>query len=289
MRWNDCKAGAIGLSLLAGSLVASNAEAARLFGTGAGVDEFFELDPATGAVLRTINGPPSSPRDGLAFDGESLWHIGSTPNLLSRLDPETGQTLETFALPADPTTSPEDPTGNSEIRSGLAFLNGLIYISQWDRPVQDIEVFDPAVGEVVRTLDIDGMNPDARQFANSGLAAITGPDRLIVSTGLTQELFFIDPETGIITDTIHHNQFGVFGIAVAEGEIYLGSSQLGSPDDGVEAIHVYTRDVVEVRNFNLPNTTNIYSLAGDHTAIPEPGTAALLACAGAALLRRRQR
>ncbi|MEM9415465.1 MAG: PEP-CTERM sorting domain-containing protein [Planctomycetota bacterium] len=286
------KAHLIGLSCLAATLTAGHASAERLFGTANGVEGIFELDPTTGTIINTLNQPPGSALDGLAFDGESLWYIGAAPDTLYRLDPTTGDTLDTFALPPDP-DAPGDPVnienGNSSIRGALAYLNGMIYITQWDRPVQDIEVFDPTVGEVVRTIDFDTINPGARLFGNSGLAAISGPDQLIVSTALSQQLYFVNPITGVIEQTLDHNQFGVLGIAVVGDELYLGSDQLGSVDDGVETVHVYNRQGEQLRFFNFDNATNIYSLAGDHTAIPEPGTAALLALGALTLTRRRRR
>ncbi|XAL98431.1 PEP-CTERM sorting domain-containing protein [Phycisphaeraceae bacterium D3-23] len=287
------KAGLLGLSFVTASLLAGHASAQRLFGTANGVDGIFELDPVNGTIINNLaNSPAGSALDGLAFDGTSLWYLGAAPDTLYRLDPTTGDTLDTFALPSDPDGSggSEDPdNGDTSIRGALAYLNGMIYITQWDRPVQDIEVFDPTVGEVVRTIDFDSVNPGARLFGNSGLAAITGPNQLIVSTALSQQLYFVNPITGVIEETLDHNQFGVLGIAVVGDELYLGSDQLGSIGDGVETVHVYNRDGEQLRFFNFDNATNIYSLAGDHTAIPEPGSAALLALGALALTRRRRR
>ncbi|MFI4859677.1 MAG: YncE family protein [Phycisphaerales bacterium JB063] len=287
------KAGVVGLSFGAAVLISGHASANRLFGTANGVEGIFELDPVNGTIIHQLEqGPPGSALDGLAFDGTSLWYLGAAVDTLYRLDPTTGETLDTFALPPDPdgvggVENPEN--GNSSIRGALAYLNGMIYITQWDRPIQDIEVFDIAQGEVVRVIDFDAINPGARLFGNSGLAAITGPDQLIVSTALSQQLYFINPDTGVIEETLDHNQYGVLGIAVVGDELYLGSDQLGSLDDGVETIHVYNREGEQLRYFNFDNATNIYSLAGDHTAIPEPGTAALLAIGALACTRRRRR
>lgn len=261
------------------------ASAGRLFGTAPGFEFIFELDPDTAEIINTIPSPPQWPLDGLAFDGESLWYIGADINTLYQIDPDNGDVENIFDLPAI-VISPEN--NNSGVRGALAFLNGEIYITNWDFQVQDIEVFDPAVGEVVRVLDIDGANPGARRFANSGLAALTGPDQLVVSTALTQEIFYIDPFTGEITDSFVHNQFGVLGIAVIDDQLYLGSDQIGPDFDGIEDIHVYTRDGVEIRNMVLEGTNGIHSLAGGNT-VPEPGSLALITLGAFVASRRRRR
>lgn len=273
-------------SVLAIVMAALPASAGRLFATAPGPDNIIlELDPITGETLHTIPSPAQYTLDGLAFDGTSLWFIGVTPNTLYQINPDTGDIVKTFDLP--PVLDDPDEV-DSGIRSGLAYLNGELYITNSDLQVQDIEVFDPILGEVVRVLDIDGANPDSRRFFNTGLAALTDPDLLVFNTALTQELFFIDPITGVIVDTFSHNQFGVLGIAIIDNEMYLGSDQAGHDFDDLEDIHVYSRDGVQLRTFDLPGTNGISSLAGGNT-VPEPGSLTLLALGAIAVGHRRRR
>lgn len=273
-------------AVLAIVMAALPASAGRLFATAPGPDNIIlELDPITGETLHTIPSPAQYTLDGLAFDGTSLWFIGVTPNTLYQINPDTGDIVKTFDLP--PVLDDPDEV-DSGIRSGLAYLNGEIYITNSDLQVQDIEVFDPILGEVVRVLDIDGANPDSRRFFNTGLAALTDPDLLVFNTALTQELFFIDPITGVIVDTFNHNQFGVLGIAIIDNEMYLGSDQAGHDFDDLEDIHVYSRDGVQLRTFDLPGTNGISSLAGGNT-VPEPGSLTLLALGAIAVRHRRRR
>lgn len=273
-------------AVLAIVMAALPASAGRLFATAPGPDNIIlELDPITGETLHTIPSPAQYTLDGLAFDGTSLWFIGVTPNTLYQINPDTGDIVKTFDLP--PVLDDPDEV-DSGIRSGLAYLNGEIYITNSDLQVQDIEVFDPILGEVVRVLDIDGANPDSRRFFNTGLAALTDPDLLVFNTALTQELFFIDPITGVIVDTFNHNQFGVLGIAIIDNEMYLGSDQAGHDFDDLEDIHVYSRDGVQLRTFDLPGTNGISSLAGGNT-VPEPGSLALLALGAIVVGHRRRR
>lgn len=277
---------AIVSAVLAIVMAALPASAGRLFATAPGPDNIIlELDPITGETLHTIPSPAQYTLDGLAFDGTSLWFIGVTPNTLYQINPDTGDIVKTFDLP--PVLDDPDEV-DSGIRSGLAYLNGELYITNSDLQVQDIEVFDPILGEVVRVLDIDGANPDSRRFFNTGLAALTDPDLLVFNTALTQELFFIDPITGVIVDTFSHNQFGVLGIAIIDNEMYLGSDQAGHDFDDLEDIHVYSRDGVQLRTFDLPGTNGISSLAGGNT-VPEPGSFALLALGAIAAGHRRRR
>lgn len=273
-------------AVLAIVMAALPASAGRLFATAPGPDNIIlELDPITGETLHTIPSPAQYTLDGLAFDGTSLWFIGVTPNTLYQINPDTGDIVKTFDLP--PVLDDPDEV-DSGIRSGLAYLNGELYITNSDLQVQDIEVFDPILGEVVRVLDIDGANPDSRRFFNTGLAALTDPDLLVFNTALTQELFFIDPITGVIVDTFSHNQFGVLGIAIIDNEMYLGSDQAGHDFDDLEDIHVYSRDGVQLRTFDLPGTNGISSLAGGNT-VPEPGSLTLLALGAIAVGHRRRR
>ena len=60
-------------------------------------NDIVELNPANGAEIKRIVSPEqvSGVRDGLAFDGNSLWLInGDGSNTLYQLDPETGAVID---------------------------------------------------------------------------------------------------------------------------------------------------------------------------------------------------
>jgi len=247
---------------------ASFVHADRLFATsnsnGLGL---IEIDPMTGVVRSVLESPPRAVWDGLAFDGLYLWHLGLDANTLFKLDATTGETLDSFSLPE---------TG---FRAGLAHLDGLIYILDWSVLQQDISVFDPTVGAIVDVLDFDGVNQDAPLLGNAGLAAISGPNALLVNTAFTGEVIALDPTTGMITHRFDHDRTGgELGLAAVGGQIYLGANT--SAD-----IFVYDRQGEQVGTITVPGSIGIQSLAGDDTArIPEPSTLCLLLVAAVVAL-----
>jgi len=55
-------------------------------------DKIYKINPKDGKVLKSFDSPGSHP-EGLAWDGEYLWHIDSGEKSMYRLDPETGRAL----------------------------------------------------------------------------------------------------------------------------------------------------------------------------------------------------
>ncbi len=81
----------------------------RLFTVNSLSNQIVELHPTTGAVLKTLAAPVSSPssNQGLAFDGKVLYFLpDATTDLLYRLDPDTGAAVASpVTLPSGCTTA----------------------------------------------------------------------------------------------------------------------------------------------------------------------------------------
>jgi Ca2+-binding RTX toxin-like protein len=225
----------------------SNLPQSRLFALAIdGNNQFVELDPQTGAELFRFNAPEpfSGQQDGLAFDGTSLFYLnGSGTDTLYQIDPAT-QTVRD----ADPIT-----VGSGEY-DGVAVVGGLVYIM--DVNAIDIHVFDPSTDAIVNTLNINMVNPTVSVLVG-GLAGAANPDRLIATETGGNRIVEIDPLTGLITNSFTPGTVGAgqyFGVAVVNGEIYLGSGLQNSYD-------VFSRQGIFLRNVALPY--NVSGLGGD--------------------------
>jgi glutamine cyclotransferase len=92
------------------------------------------VDPATGAVTRTLDMPAHA---GMAFDGKCLYQLAE--NLIHKINPQTGQVLASIPAP-----------GNGG-DSGLAWAEGALWVGQYrDRKIHQI---DPVTGAILRTID----------------------------------------------------------------------------------------------------------------------------------------
>ena len=176
-----------------------------------GSNSIVELDPATGEEINRIPAPEpiSAGPDGLAFDGTSLFYINGFGSVqLWELDPDTGAVLDADAI-----------TAGTQSFDGLAALGGNVYILDYD--ASDIIEFDPASDTVTSVLDVDALNPG--YFLVGGLAGISGPDALIATSDFgVSGVVEIDPATGLVTADFVPIDF-YYGVAVVDGEIYLGS------------------------------------------------------------------
>ena len=157
----------------------------RLFaGDYTGGGKIYELNPATGATIRQFSTPVTGPSSwqGLAFDGSVLYFVAdATTDVLYQLDPNTGAVLAQTTL----------PSGSYD---GLAAIGGQVYAM--DTGSDKIQVFDPATGSVVKTIDLVAANPGRSFFG--GLGEIAGPDALIAGAN-GYEITLLDPGTGKIT------------------------------------------------------------------------------------------
>ncbi len=237
-----------GLSLP--TFAARPAAGQRLFATSANLG-IVEINPATGAILNHFAAPLNQGvSDGLAFDGAYLYYISGSwdPDTLYKLDPADGRVVKTYALP------------DSGFRNGLAYLNGLIYILDWSVLTQDITAFDPIAGKVVGKVDVDRANPGAPQIGG-GLAGITNPDGLLVTTSDTKELLEVDPQSGKIVRQFSHGRGGTLGVAVVDGRIYLGANT--SAD-----LQIFRRDGTPQGTITIPKSIGVQSLGGDDRSAP---------------------
>ena len=208
--------------------------------------DIVELDPLTGSELNRFT-PPEPPSavgaDGLAFDGESLWFINEVGTTIYKLNPDTGAEIASKLI-----------TAGTGFFDGLAALGGLIYIM--DYIADDILVFDPGTQTVIDTLDIDVINSVS---IIGGLAGISGPDALIVTDG-SSTVYEINPATGLVVNSFREDFFFDTGVAVLDGQIYLGS--LGSDDE----FKVHSRNGLHLRSVNLPYPVS--ALGGDDVTSP---------------------
>ena len=225
----------------------TNQPQARLFALAIdGNNQFVELDPQTGAELFRFNAPEpfSGQRDGLAFDGTSLFYLNGTgTDTLYQINPATQTVID-----ADPIT-----VGSGQY-DGVAVVGGLVYIL--DVNAIDIHVFDPTTDSIVNTLDINAVNPTVSVLVG-GLAGAANPDRIIATETGGSRVVEIDPLTGLITSSFVPGTVGAgqyFGAAVVNGEIYLGSGQQNSFD-------VFSRQGIFLRSVTLPY--NVSGLGGD--------------------------
>lgn len=188
----------------------------RLFATALdGSNSFVELDPITGLELRRFAAPETLGigGDGLAFDGLRLFYINGFGNdLLYEIDPDAGLVLD-----ADPLTI------GSRNYEGVAVLGGLVYVL--DYTAGDIDVFDPATDTIVRTIDVNGLNPSVSLLIG-GMAGIANPDRLVIVEAGGSRVHLLDPSTGLVTNTFTPGTAAAgsyYGAGVVNGEIFLAS------------------------------------------------------------------
>ena len=112
------------------------------------VGSIVELNPYDGTILQTVNLPVGtvfSGNVGLAYDGQELFFIEAQTRLLLGVNPDTGALLRSVQL----------TTGSID---GLAYVGGKLYML--DYVSDSILEFDPQSNQVVRTLDINALNPN---------------------------------------------------------------------------------------------------------------------------------
>ncbi len=228
----------------------------RLFAVAADSPaDLIEMDPTTGMEVHQFPAPGaiSDERSGLAFDGVRLFFlVGSGSPRLYELDPETGAILD-----SDPITA------GSGIFDGLAVLAGKLYLLDVSRG--DILEFDPVTDTVTRTLDIDNLNPGI--VLTGGLAGITSPDALIATVRNGAQVIEINPATGLITRSFTPGFRSYLGVAVVEGEIYLGRSSEGRTE-------IFSRTGVFQGTVRLPDAVS--ALGADDVFQAQAGSGTLM-------------
>jgi hypothetical protein len=152
----------------------------RLFVVDSFTDAIVELDPATGAVRKSLpEPPPGSIFNGLGFDGKTLYYLNASTNVLYELHPDTGSILDSTQLPA------------SKSYSDVTTLDGLVYLQEGSK---NVDVFDPVNDTIVRSFTAIA----SPLFFYDGLAELSGPSRL-VAQGPFRQVWEIDPATGMGT------------------------------------------------------------------------------------------
>ncbi len=212
---------------------------ARLFTVNINLspDAIFELDPLTGAVMRGLPSPVpiSASTQGLAFDGKTLYYISANNDLLFELNPETGAVLDSFQLPLGTYV-------------GAAVIDGRVYL--FDDGPNVIYIIDPMTNTIERTYDLDLVNP-GKTFAGA-LGEFSESGWLII--GGSSEIYFLDPETGVIVDSFSDNILsGRTGLTGIGNEVYVGYSN--------NTIRVFDSDGDLLRT--IATTFQISSLGGD--------------------------
>ena len=130
---------------------------------------------------------------GVTFDGQSVWFASG--DRLNALDPASGKTVRTIAVPA---------------HAGTAFDGEHLFQLAEDL----IQKIDPKTGRVLATIPAPGGGGD------SGLAWAEGT--LWVGQYRDRKIHQIDPETGAILRTIESNRF-VTGVTWVDGELWHGT------------------------------------------------------------------
>ena len=138
-------------------------------------DDLKAFDPATGAVVRSID---VAAHAGTAFDGQHLFQIAE--DRIQKIDPKTGRVLAT--IPA--------PGGGGD--SGLAWAEGTLWVGQYrDRKIHQV---DPETGAILRTIE-----------SNRFVTGVTwGDGELWHGTweGDQSDLWRVDPRTGAVLETL---------------------------------------------------------------------------------------
>jgi glutamine cyclotransferase len=166
---------------------------------------------------------------GVSYDGRRVWFAAG--ETLQSLDPESGKTERSFAVPA---------------HAGTAFDGRHLFQIAEDR----IQKIDAETERVVSTIPAPGGGRD------SGLAWAEGT--LWVGQYRERKIHQIDPETGAILRTIESNRF-VTGVTWVDGELWHGTWE-GDEGD-LRRIDPETGDVLE--RLDMPAGVNVSGLESD--------------------------
>jgi glutamine cyclotransferase len=158
-------------------------------------DRLNALDPASGAVLRSID---VAAHAGTAFDGEHLFQIAE--DRIQRIDPTTGRVLAT--IPA--------PGGGGD--SGLAWAEGTLWVGQ--HRGRKIHQIDPRTGAILRTIECNRVV--------TGVTWIDGELWHGTWEGDGSDLRRIDPRTGEVREEIGMPPgTGVSGLESDGGDLFF--------------------------------------------------------------------
>lgn len=229
----------------------------RLFGSSWPQSDIYELNPATGAVIRTIPNPASgSTSAGLAFDGKYIWYIVDNNNTLYKIDADTGSIVDTFAA----------GTATNGGYEGVAYLNGLVYLLD-GFITNEIVAFDPVLRTVVKRLPVGALNVSPGQGGSlnlsGGLTANPARNSLLVSSTFNNEVYEVSASTGVMLKKPGGgDRFFVSGIW-AEGMATVGDKLYMSEVGANSTIRIYDFDGNLQGSIPEPFFFPMYGLGGD--------------------------
>lgn len=244
--------GAVRYDLITGEMIrfATRSLGNRLFVKDIFGTDILEVDPVTGAEINRLPMPITAGanfgfNNGLAYDGQFLWLLagGIGNDQVYKLNAETGTVVDIHQL------------GGTTEWDGLASLNGLIYAL--DSFIENrIHVYDPIQRQVINTLNVGTLNG---VNISGGLTGITGPDRLLATSTFGDEIYEINPATGIVTARFNTGAASTeYGLAAVGNEIYVGEFSSGD-------LRVFNRAGAFQRTLPLVLTPveGVFALGGD--------------------------
>ncbi len=166
---------------------------------------------------------------GVTFDGRQVWF--ATGDKLNTLDPESGEMLGAFDVPA---------------HAGTAFDGEHLFQIAEDV----IRKIDPKTGDVLGSIPAPGNGSD------SGLAWAEGT--LWVGQHRGHRIHQVDPETGEVLRTIESDRF-VTGVTWVDGELWHGTWQEEQSD--VRRIDPETGEVLQ--RLEMPAGMGVSGLESD--------------------------
>ncbi|MFM7057242.1 MAG: S8 family serine peptidase [Planctomycetota bacterium] len=230
----------------------------RLFGSSWPQSSIYELDPTTGAVLKTFASPATgSTMAGMAFDGQYIWYIVDNNNTLYKVDADTGVTVDTFFTGTTTNGSYE----------GLAWLNGLIYLLD-PFITNEIVEFNPVLRAVTRRLPVGQLNVSPGQGGNlnlsGGLTANPSRNSLLVSSTFNNEVYEIDPVSGLFLRKPNGDpRFFVAGFQ-AQGMATVGDRlYMSEPSGNNKRIFIYDFDGNQQGSIPSPFFFSMFGLGSD--------------------------
>jgi subtilisin family serine protease/subtilisin-like proprotein convertase family protein len=230
----------------------------RLFGSSWPQSDIYELDPATGAVIRTFTNQASgSVQAGVAFDGQYVWYIVDNNNTLYKIDSDTGAVVDTFAV----------GTATNGSYEGIAYLNGLIYLL--DGFITDeIVVFDPVLRTVTRRLPVGDSNISPGQGGalnlSGGLTANPARNSLFVSSTFGNEIYEVSATSGLLlrrqngSSRFFLSGVSVRGMATVGDKLYVSETTGGN-----SPIRIFDFDGNLQGSIPGPFFFSMYGLGGD--------------------------
>lgn len=169
-------------------------------------DKLNALDPASGKIARSIEGPAHA---GTAFDGKHLFQIAE--KRIQKIDPTTGRVLATIPAPAD---------GGD---SGMAWAEGTLWVGH--HRARKIHQIDPETGKVLRTID-----------SNRFVTGVTWTDGELwhgTWENDESELRHVDPKTGEVLEALKLPPgVCVSGLEADSDRFYCGGGGLNKGGSG---------------------------------------------------------